>query len=261
MAANSKFFYFNLITQEETEVEVSSGGENAFYPVSNLKHPHALKTYRSSGSATAVLVFDMQSAVTADHFLAVGSSIGTLDLTAVTIEANPLDVWTSPAFSTTVTDFDYAANFASKSFAAQTYRYWRITLVGTAGYVEVGKLFLGSAVQLASNNVAIGFEFGSEDLSEVVKGRYGQRFIDEITDVKQLKAAINLMTTAEQATIMAMWDYCGKKRPLWIIMDPDEAFIANKDVLSGYFYMGERPRFRNDFYGLYSTEFELEEAK
>ncbi len=262
MSSNAKFFYFNLIPQDDTEITVSSGGENPFYPVSNLKHPHALKTFRSTSSATSILVFDFQTAVTADHFLAVGSSIGTLDLTAVTIEANALDTWGSPAFSTTVTDIDYGANFASKAFsAAQTYRYWRITLVGSSGTVEVGKLFLGSAVQLASNNVAIGFEHGERDLSTVVIGRYGQRFIDIITDVKTLKGNIGLMTKAEQETIRAIYAYCGKSLPLWLIMDPDETIVSNKDYLSGYFYFVDRPSFTNDFYGLYSTSFGLEEAK
>ncbi len=112
--SNAKFFYFNFITQDETEITASSGGEDSFYPLTNLKHPHALKTFRSSTSGTSVLVFDFQSAATVDSFLAVGSSLSTLDLTSVTIEANALDSWGSPAFSTTVTDFDYAANFASK---------------------------------------------------------------------------------------------------------------------------------------------------
>ena len=259
--SNAKFCYFNLLVQDETEITVSSGGENPFYPVSNLKHPHALKCFRSSTSDTSVLVFDFQTAVTFDTFLAVGHRLTSLGITAVTIEANALDSWGSPAFSTTVTDFDYTANFASKYFSAQTYRYVRLTLVGTSGYVEVGKLFLGSAVQLTSNNVSIGFEHGSEDLSTVVKGRYGQRFIDSITDVKTFTGTIGLMTIAEQATIRAMYDYCGKSLPLWFIPDPSEIIISNKDVLSGYYYFTDRPKFTNDFFGLYTTKFSLEEAK
>jgi hypothetical protein len=258
---NAKFCYFNLITQDETEIDLSSGGEDAFYPLTNLMHPHALKTYRSSGSVTAVIVLDFQTAATFDSFLAVGSSIGTLDLTAVTIEANATNVWTSPAFSTTVTDFDYAANFASKFFTAQTYRYVRLTLTGTADFVEVGKLFLGSAATLTSNNVSIGFKTVTRDLSTVDVGRYGQRFIDEITDQRQFTGSIGLMTTTEQATIQAMYDYCGTTRPVWFVLDPDELILANKDVLSGYFYFTERPGFTNDFFGLYSTQFTLDEAK
>lgn len=259
---NAKFCYQNYIVDEDTTCTVSSGGEDPFYPVSNLKHPHALKTFRSSSSATSILVFDMQSAVTCDTFLAVGSSIGALDLTAVTIEANATDVWSAPAFSTTVSDFDYVENFATKVFsAAQTYRYWRLTLVGTSGYVEVGKLFLGSAVQLESNNITFGFEFGRNDISDIQKGRYGQRFIDEITTVKTFKGAIGLMTQAEQTSVQAIWDYCGTSKPLWFVPDPDETFIANKDRLSGYYYFKDQPAFVNDFFSLYSTEFQLEEAK
>lgn len=259
--SNAKFAYFNLVTQAETEISLASGGENPFYPLTNLTHPHALKTYRSSGSATAVVVFDFQTPATIDTFLSVGSSIGTLDLTDVLIEANATDSWTSPAFSTSVTDFDYQANFASKFFTAETYRYWRLTLTGTAGYVEVGKIFLGSSVSLTNNNVAIGFEFGEDDLSEVVKGRYGQRFVDEITDVTTLKGSLSLLDKDELDTIKGMFDYCGKSRPVWVVTDPGELIVNNKDMLSGYFYFVDRPRFKNDFFGLYSTSFELEEAK
>ncbi len=258
---NAKFGYFNFVTQDDTETTVRSGGEDPFYPLSNLKHPHALKTFRSTSSATSVLVFDMQSAATIDSFLAVGSSIGTLDLTAVTIEANALDTWTSPPFSSTVTDFDYSANFASKFFTAQTYRYWRLTLVGTADYVEVGKIFLGSSVSLTSNNIDIGFEHGQRSLSTTVTGRYGQRFIDTIPGVKTFKGSIGLMTMAEQATIEEMYAYCDVSEPVWLVLDPDELIVTNKDVLSGYFYFAERPSFKSDFFGLYSTSFGLEEAK
>ena len=261
MSSNAKFCYFNLIAQDTTEIAISSGGENPFYPVSNLKHPHALKTFRSSTSVTSVIVLDFQNIVNVQAFLAIGSSIGTLDLTAVTIEANALDIWTSPAFSYTVTDFDYTENFASAFFATQSYRYWRLTLTGTSGYVEVGKLFLGDVTQFTSNNVSIGFQHGREDLSTVVKGRYGQRFIDVITDLKQFKGSIGLMTLAEQATLAAMYDYLGKSTPFWFVPDPDQLIVDNKDRLSGYYYFTERPQFTNDFFGLYSSQFELEEAK
>jgi hypothetical protein len=260
--SNSKFFYFNLLTQPETETTVTEGGENPFYPVSNLKHPQAVKTYRSSSGTSAKIVFDLQTAGTVDAFLAVGNSIGILDLTSIVIEGNALNEWATPAFTVTVTDFDYVANFASKLFAApQTYRYWRISFEGTSDYVEVGKIFLGSSVSLTSNNIAVGFEHGSTDLSTTIKGRYGQRFIDSITSVKNFKGSIGLMTLSEQNTIREMYDYCGTRNPVWLVVDPAETIVVNKDTLSGYFYFAKQPQFSNDFYGLYSTTFELEEAK
>jgi hypothetical protein len=259
--ANSKFFYFNYVVQPETQITASSGGEDPFYPLTNLKHPQAVKTFRSNAGATTVLVFDFQTPVTVDSFLTVGSALNSFDLASATIEANALDSWTSPAFSQAVTDIDYEANFASCLFTAQTYRYWRLTMRSNGSYIEVSKLFLGSSVSLTSNNISIGFEHGSTDLSTVVKGRYGQRFIDSITDVKTFKGSIGLMTTSEQDIIRAMYDYCGKSIPVWLVTDPGQTFIANKDVLSGYFYFTERPTFTNDFFGLYSTQFALEEAK
>lgn len=258
---NAKFCYANLITEDATEITVSSGGEDPFYPVSNLKSPQAVQCYRSLGSTTAVIVFDFQADVTADTFLAVGNSLNGLDALSITIEANALDIWTSPAFTTTVTDIDVAANFASLFFTAQTYRYWRITVTGSIDYVEVSKWFLGSSLSLVSNNVAIGFEHGSTDISSTEKGRYGQRFIDVITEIKTFKGTIGLMTVAEQAQVAAVYDYCGTTRPLWFIPDPDQLIISNKDALSGYYYFTARPKFTNDFFGLYSTSFELEEGK
>ena len=260
--AHAKFFYFNHLVQDETEVTVASGGENPFYPVSNLKHPHALKTFRSSSSATAVIVYDFQTAVTFDSFLALAESVtGNLDLTAVTIEANATDSWGAPAFTTTVTDFDYEEGKASKFFTAQTYRYVRLTLVGTSGYVEVGKLFLGPAVQLESNSLAIGLEFGDDDLSQVSVGRYGQRFVDVITDQGELSGEFQLLTKDEAETMRTMFNYCGKTRPVWLMVDPDEGTWNNKYVMTGYFYFTKRPKFRNEFYGLYSAPIDLIEGK
>lgn len=260
MTSNARFAYRNYVMNEGTEVSVSSGGEDPFYPLTNLQDPQICKTFRSTGS-TVVLVFDLQFVANVTCVLGVGHSINGLGFTTCLIEANPLDVWTSPGFSHTMTDIDAGNNFASAFFSAQSFRYWRLTFGGVSDYAEIGKLFIGDYLSFDNNNVAIGFQHGKRDLSTTVKGRYDQRFIDTITDVKTFKGTIGLMTIAEQSDMADVLDYCGTSNPLWFIPDPDQVIVSDKDRLAGYYYLVERPPFTNDFFGLYSVTFDLEEGK
>ncbi len=257
--SNARFAYRNNVTNDATDIQISSGGENPFYPLTNLKDPQACKTFRST-DATSVIVFDFGYVANVTCVLALGHSVLGLEFLTCTVEANSHDSWGAPAFSTSLTDIDTEENFASVFFTAKSYRYWRLTFTGSS-YVELGKIFIGDYLELTSNNVAIGFEHGKRDLSTTQKGRYGQRFIDTITDVKGFKGTIGLMTVAEQVSVAEVFNYCGISNPLWFIPDPGEAVISNKDALSGYYYFVERPSFTNDFFGLYSTSFQLEEGK
>ncbi len=260
--SNSKFMYFNLVDQATTGLSVVSGGQDSFYPLSNLQQPQACTTFRSTtGQLTSVILIDCGAASLANAFMAVGSSIGTLELTSVTIEANATTDFTTPAFSTTVTDFDYDNNICSHSFTDTTYRYWQITFEGGSSYVEVANVFLGESQSLTNNNIAIGWTFQNVDRSDVSTGRYGQKYIDRINSQKLITASIRLLDKDEFDVINEMYEYCGRTRPVWLIIDPSELILNNKDFFSGYFYFGQRPAFVNDFYALYSTEFVLEEVK
>jgi hypothetical protein len=258
---NSKFFFYNLVTQSPTELEVVSGTENAFFPVSNLKSHHTTDMFRTTTDDDAIVLIDCQTPSDVDSFLICGNSTTNLAVNAITIEGNATSDFSDPAFSISVSDFDFVNGFAHVFFSAQRYRYWRITFAPTSDYVEVSNIFLGTALQLTSNNIALGWEFQNRDLSQSTFSRYGQRYVDKITDQKTVKASIQLMDQAEFESIDEMFQYCGTNKPIWAVIDPSQTFSSD-NRLSGYFFVaGDRPVFSNPFHGLFTTEFNLEEAK
>lgn len=259
---NSKFFYYNLIDQRPTELVLVSGTPDSFYPLDNLKDHHTTKVFRTADASPAAVLIDCQTPSNADSFLIVGDSTRNLAVNAITIEANATADFSSPAFTTTVEDFDFEEGIATHFFETQRYRYWRVTFSPTSDYVEVANIFLGEALQLESQALTLGWEVQNHDTSKVSVTRYGQKFVDRVTDLKRIKGAIELMNPDEFEAVNTMFEYCGIHRPLWVVLDPMQVMSNNKDTFSGYFFLAkDRPAFTSPFHALYSTEFELEQAK
>ena len=163
-------------------------------------------------------------------------------ISAVTIEANATNSWGSPAFSTTVTDFDTEENLASVAFGStQTYRYWRFTFTSSTAPVEVSNIFLGLKTELTNQGIALGWKFTRIDNTEIVVNRYGQKFIDTSTDIKKIEASMTVLNVTEMESMNDVFDYCGNSKPVWVIVDPSETIVNNKDRFAGMYYFKERP--------------------
>lgn len=254
----SKWAYYNLVDQDSTIITASS--EDPFFPASNLKKVFQSKVFRSqSGTPSASVVFDFKSTeevnailIRANDFSGVGFN-GSL-----TFEANATSDFSSPAYSTTVS-FDESFNLGFKFLLAdESYRFWRVSGTGT-DYLELSNIFIGKYVQM-ENDMELGWSFTSEDRSRTVENRYGQQFTDELNDRKQLNGSHRLLEKDEAELLNEMWDYCGKKKPVWVVMDSEEAISLHAGRYAGLFNFTARPRIRNNHYGLYDTNSTLKEA-
>lgn len=93
----------------------------------------------------------------------------------ITLEGNDANAWGAPAFSEAITWVDdKILHYLS---TAQTYRYWRISITdmtNTAGYIEIGELYLGSYIEM-SRTFANGWSEDTEFLMETNETPYGIR--------------------------------------------------------------------------------------
>ena len=261
---STRFFYYNLATLSTTTVTASD--EDVFYPASNLQHMHTVKEWRTNdGTLSATIVFDMQTPVNVDSFLMVGNnSTGNLQVATIKVEGNPTDVWTSPGYDSGTLNLD--SNELEENFyyldigSTQTYRYWRITVTNGTDYVGFSNCFLGEKVELTNNAFRYGWSWNRKDRSTVQEGRYGQRFIDRISDQKMITGEFEYLNTTEFGTLETLTNYCGVYRPVWLMIDVDEEIVAKRELFGGYFLFDQRPTFINSAYSLYNTKFELTET-
>lgn len=190
--------------------------------------------------------------VRANGFLGVGFT-GSL-----TIEANGTSNFTSPAYSTSLT-FDPQFNLGFKFLPTkQNYRYWRVTGTGT-DYLELSNIFIGQYIEM-ENDMELGWSFQENDRSKTVENRYGQQFTDELNSRKDLNGSHKLLEKEEAELLSVMWDYCGKNKPVWVVMDSEEAISLHAGRYAGLFNFTDRPRIRNNHYALYDTNTTLKEA-
>jgi hypothetical protein len=155
-----RLFYNNLI--DAAGVVITPSSEVSTLPAENVAHEFRKRVWRTGTSTAAEnVVFDLLTAqaVTAvillDHTLTSGDS-------SIILEGNTADSWGAPAFTTTLT---YAADIISKTFASQSYRYWRMKFTKTAAGVtrDIGRIFIGTYDETAEDPDYDGLDVTEDD--------------------------------------------------------------------------------------------------
>lgn len=252
-----RFLSNNLI---ET-AQPTASTENAQFPVTNIQSDFRTKVYRSTSNSDNI-VFDMGSTEPVDYVGIVDNWQNGFGVSTITVEANATDSWGAPAFSTTLT-FDSAFGVGIKSFTEQNYRYWRLVFTSTLGYCEVANLFIGKAVNIDTNGIAFNWAYKNADLKRQSVSRYGQEFIDDIAQRKELTGLkINVMNTTELDSFFEVFDNRRTVKPMFIeFCDPSSTISNNNNRFNGMYKFSKEPKSPNFSAGLWNTSFNLREQK
>lgn len=129
------------------------------YRSAALSSPNTVTVDCGAAVAPTALILD-------DHNFTSGATIA--------LKGHTSNSWGSPAYSQTIT-------WASQRIlhyltGSPSYRYWQLQVTNTsnpAGYIELGKLFLGTYLELASRNIAEGWAQPLELLLEANRTPYG----------------------------------------------------------------------------------------
>lgn len=257
MSSYLTFLTDNLVLN--SDVSVLTGGENAQYPVKNIKHEHTTQTFRSTSNTSEILV-DLKATESIDAFAMVGSTVDGVGVTTVTLYGSGTTDFSS---STPITvDISHEHNFGFKLFDAGSYRFWKLELTNTAGYCELSNIYLGSKTQLIENNLSIGtFRYEQADNASVSTNSYGQRFIDKLNTLTSLSGTIKSALSSEFELLNQIYTRHGETEPLWVIADPEGNLSSGSEYLfSGYFYFDRAFTWKSSGPNLYDVNINLGEA-
>lgn len=179
----------------------------------------------------------------------------------IKLEGNDTDVWTSPAYSLTMTYHDYAvAAFSTTGLHTSGLRYWRLYIEDKTNpdlYIEISTLFLGDYVEPARGSVQFPLSAEFLDNTSTTYSESGQSF----SDIKQKRERFSLswygLTVAEKEEIEDFFEVVGTGLPWFIAMDPDAAFSSHMEKMIRYVKFESPPRWKLESPTNFSLDMEL----
>lgn len=238
---------------------VTTGTENAQFPLSNLDNDSPSIKFRSGGN-TVVIEIDLLQTRAIDSLMVVGDPTGTFGMSTVTYKTSTTtDFSLSPIYNVTL---DPSQNMGYSYITTVNHRYVEISFTGQGSYAEVGHIFIGERINLSQNNISISsFSYSYDDMSITAKNQYGQRFITQYPQVKSLGGTLEFCTKSEQETLDDMFIYHGTHRPIWVIVDKDgEAINSGDTKLLIYGYLEKMPSWSASGGRTYNATIDVVEA-
>lgn len=183
----------------QTDASTLAGGSwNASYPLSNLKNRYLSQKARTSDDATGstYITIDLGSSQQIGVVALVSTN---LSVTAtVRIRGADNALMTSPDYDSGTLGTYQHTDFAT-SFTQVDARYWRIDITDTSnpdGYVEVGRLFIGSRFR-PGINCETGASIGVESRTIVQEALNGPEYFDERVNRRTWRGAWTGLTDSE----------------------------------------------------------------
>lgn len=247
----------NLIN--DATISLSSGTENAQFPLSNLLNESPALKFRSTTNTVTILL-DATVTRTVDTVMLVGDATETIGVTAVTVKGSVTTDFSGSTAIPVVINSEYNMGIALPT--AGSFRYWQVEVTGTGSFVEIGNIALGERVQLTENNLGINsFQYKHNDKSDVYENEYDQKFVDTKNAVKSITGRIEYCTKTEQDTLDEIYRRHGRHLPLWMIIDENsDGMIDGLFRLSIYGHLLRGPIWKATGGQTYSSTITVKEA-
>lgn len=181
------------------------------------------------------------------------------DSALIYVQASATNAWTTPGYSQAVTIDNTYSCITLFLDTPQEYRFWRIKIVdpqNAYGYVELGTIVLGKYLSLARcpDN---GFDLTWDDASKLSVNDYGNTYVDEYPQVKEMIFNFNILTYDQQKILQEAFRRLGNKKPIFVALDPSETLfdkdhfwiygrmtdkLISKHIVTSYFQTGIKIR-------------------
>ena len=269
-----QFYYDNFLLDAKI---VGQYGQNDLFPASNIVDPRTTKVFRANDRETRGWVyFDMGKEKTPNSFLVKLNPFSTRipygGFSAYYSNSfNPTSITMSGVsgfrgsglnlHSTVFGQFDIAIRTQTSSNLS--YRYWALQAIDTSAnrVIEIPTCFLGvKTLGLENIGIDYGWSMATNSLDKITRNRYGQKFIDKVIQQRVLSLGIRLITKDELDVFMDMFEKAGTHRPVWIVIDPDEVIINDKERFMIYGYFASIPKITNNVFAHYDLDLVIEEA-
>lgn len=180
---------------------LSGGSWSVPLPLSNLKNRLLSKKARSNDDAanSTIINIDLGSAKPVQTFGAIASNVSASGATFRLRGGNDVSFSTYLYDSGTLSANKQTPNLIIGLDSAVSARYWRLELIDTAnaaGYVQLGRLFIGPALSPA-DNYNKGADIGYQSRSRVIESLSGIEYFDKKPVRRSFKFALDLLSDAD----------------------------------------------------------------
>ncbi len=251
------FLSDNLV--DAASLSITTGSENAQFPLSNLQNDTTTRKFRSTGD-TVVIELDLLQLAQIDAIAVVGDATSTLQITDMVVKTSvTTDFSGSPANNVPLSS---EFNIGWLYITEVTHRFVEITLTGNGTFAEISNIFIGARLNLPQNSYAIdSFRYRHDDGSKIRRNEFGQKFIDVFPFRKRIVGTIRFCNKSEQNDLDDMFLTHGRNSPFWVIVDPDsEAMIDGQFKLAMYGYMNKMPSWNAVGGQLYNAGIEMDQV-
>lgn len=221
---------------------LSAGSWNASYPLDNLKNTLLSRKARSSNAAAASskIRLDMGATARAIRVVAVlGHNIsfaGTIQArgysdsgyTTLVSGADSTACYAYPQSLTAEKAADYPNHWIFCFPSDKTARYWEIQITDTAnaaGYIELGRLWIGEAVLAPQVGIVYGATLGYESRDVVTESLGGAFWGESKTPRRVATVQFSQLASADKRAALIMQKNLGKLGELLYVMDTEAAAI------------------------------------
>lgn len=240
------------------EASLVASTENAQFPVSNIKDDRRTKVFRTTTNSGNI-VLDFGGSVDIDSFMIVPHSSDGFGISALTIELNATNEWSSPAVSQVI-PLDITFGVGSFEWSTiQSYRFARLVFSSTLTHCEIANFFIGKRIELDNNDITYPISYKQVTRRTENENRFGQKFIDEINTQKIFSGSINTMTQNEVDQILEMADFNSITRPIFVAFE-SASILNDVDRLNGMYYLAADPQLEFDQGNYWNVSLSFEEA-
>ncbi len=197
--------------------------EDANYPVENTQDVRLAKVWRTQTTAAAQIVLDAGTGATITCDVVAVIKHNFSSSSTIAIRGNETDSnWGSSSLLRSVV---YREGIMVKYFASEAFRFWRFDFTDTTnpdGYYEIGRLFLGTYLQVDPSSLV---EFPEKHVrnDRQAFSKSNQFYADQGSGWKELKYKFVNTNDTMKGKIETMWNLNGKHTPL-LLMNYDTSF-------------------------------------
>lgn len=185
------------------DATVSGGSWNASYPLTNIKTRYLYQRARTTNALTTSSVINLD--------ISTNQTIGVIALCShnlsinatVTILGSQNSNMSSPVYSSGALSV-YAHTDWATSFTPSAARYWRISIADSgnpAGYIEIGRVFLGWKFK-PEINVDFGCSISVESKTNVLEALAGPEYFDSRPNRRVWQGQWSWLTEPEAYNVM-----------------------------------------------------------
>lgn len=237
---------------------LSGGSWNASYPLSRLKNRYLQQKARTTNAlaTSSVIDIDLGAAVLTGVVALIAHNLSAA--ATVRIQASS-SASQSPSLYDGAATLIYTGTDYGVSFPPVAARYWRISIADTsnpAGYIELGRVFLGSQWK-PTNNIDWGCSLQAESQTAVSEALAGPEFFDSRPVRRVMRGKWSWLSDTEAMTFLDLLRSHDISGEVYLIFDDaSTSFRAQRNYLAR---IRQLPAIESPYLAVNQAAFELSE--